>query len=188
MGFVECFKSIIHEKFKLEQEKGCWLVKELNKNSNNCEIRVGGCRTFAFSLDVQGVDAFPIFTQSESGIRDVVDAILVVEYDGKCYIIALEMKSSKKGLQKAYKQIANAHIFIRWVTELLKLHMRDSFHQNFTFLGVVSLPPRKQPAKGTTRRCAEINMPKKVQEIDIFVLNNHPKIAVVNLINKIKER
>jgi len=180
------FDALIPTDWKLKREGNYWQVSEPAAGNNLFEI--SGGLSVAFSLDKPG-NTFPFFTSALTGICQVNDALVVAQVNGKAYVAAVEMKTSPGAKGDALKQIESGHLFIQWAAQLLRHHGHCA--NDYTFFGIVSLKPRNQPRKGTSRRCAELPAPEPSphgSSYPVFVLVNHPRISIADVVRKLDER
>ncbi|QIL78494.1 hypothetical protein G7047_13400 [Diaphorobacter sp. HDW4A] len=177
------FKDIIPEEYKLNNNGGLWVIEEPRAKNNHFEVSAGS--SFAFTLDIVGTPAFPHFSDAKKGMKSVNDGIIATTIGEDHYLVAIEMKSSEGSAGDALKQIESARLLLRWIRELLTLHGHWKSGQ-CKFIGIISLTPRKSPAKGTSRRCAELPTPKHSKYgYPYFILENHPRISIQDLVTKI---
>lgn len=185
-ALVTAFQSLIPNAFVLPKNGSYWLIEEPKAGNSQFEIACGLSQAFTF--DKSGQNVFPFFSETLKSMKSVNDAIVVACVNGESYIVAVEMKTSNKG--DALKQIESGRLLLRWVRELL------SFYGHWTggackFFGVVSLKPRRQVRKGGSRRCAELPAPTLYSHgggFPYFVLENHPRVSIPDLIDKIKAK
>ena len=186
MSLVAQFEQLIASDWRLPRDGNFWQVQE--PDSGHSLFEIGGGQSLAFSLDKKGMDCFPFFSSSaQAGIRQVNDAIVVAEVGGQPYVIAVEMKTTRKDKSKALKQIESGRCLFEWMERLLLFHVHAG--SQASFCGIVSLKPRKQERKGTTRRGAELPMPENSPHGDypVFVLENHPRASVQELVKKLAD-
>jgi hypothetical protein len=179
------FDALIQPDWKLKREGNYWQLHE--PGAGNKLFEIGGGRSVAFSLDRKEINVFPFFGTALAGVHQVNDAVVVAHVDGKAYVAAVEMKTSPGEKRKALKQIESARLFIEWAVQLLHLHGHCA--NDYTFFGIISLKPRKQPRKGSSRRCAELPMPEASpygSGYPVFVLENHPRTSIPDLVKKTK--
>ena len=74
-SLVGIFESLIHKDWQLPQEAGYWLITETAKGATHTEVKIGGCKSIAFSLDITEKNAWPFLTSSLDGLRAVCDCI-----------------------------------------------------------------------------------------------------------------
>ncbi|MDD2728834.1 hypothetical protein [Malikia sp.] len=186
MSLVAQFDKLIASDWKLPRTGNFWQIQE--PDSGHSLFEIGGGQSLAFSLDKKGADCFPFFSSSaQTGMRQVTDAIVVAEVVGQPYVIAVEMKTTPNDKSKALRQIESGRCLFEWMERLLRFH--GHVGSPASFCGVVSLKPRKQERKGTTRRGAELPMPERSPfgDYPVFVLQNHPRASVQDLIKKLAE-
>lgn len=182
MSLVAQFDDLIAADWKLPRLGNFWRI--LEPASKHSLFEVGGSHSVAFTLDQQS-DRFPFFSKSaKRGLRQANDAIVVAEVDGKPYVIAVEMKTTARDKPKALKQIESGRHFVSWIEKLLHLH--GHWSGQYLFCGIVSLQPRRQIRKGTTRKSAELPSPERSPHngYPVFVLQNHPRVSVPDLVKK----
>lgn len=183
MSLVAQFDDLIAADWKLPRHGNFWQV--LEPASKHSLFEVGGSHSVAFTLDQKSSDRFPFFSESsKQGLRQANDAIVVAEVEGKPYVIAVEMKTSAKDKPKALKQIESGRHFINWIENLLCLH--GHWSGQYLFCGIVSLKPRRQVRKGSTRKSAELPLPERSPHngYPVFVFQNHPRVSVPDLVKK----
>ena len=179
------FDALIPDEWKLARNGNLWRVPE--PDAGNSLFEVSGGQSIAFSLDKKGSDAFPFFSAALAGVRQVTDALVVAQINGKAYVAAIEMKTSPSAKADALKQIEAGRFFIAWATQLLSFHGHCA--NDYTFFGIVSLKPRSQPRKGTSRRCAELPAPAPSphgMRYPVFVLENHPRASIADFVKKLE--
>lgn len=186
-ALVTAYQSLIPQAFVLKVGDGCWVVEEPGAAHNRLEIARG--KSHAFTLDQPGQSVFPFFSNSLAGMKSVNDAIVVAVVGGEHYVVAVEMKTSENRVNDALKQIESGRRFIQWTRGLMNLHGHWP-GGGCRFFGVVSLKPRSQGRKGTTSRSAQLPAPElSVHDgYPYFVLKNHPRVSVTDLVKKIVER
>lgn len=185
MNLAQHFEGLIAADWKIGREGSFWTV--LEPGSNHSLFEIGGARSMAFSLDQKHLDRFPFFSQTApKGLRQANDAILIADVEGLSYIIAIEMKNSLADKSKALKQIESGRCFVHWIEQLLRLHGHWSGESQFC--GLISLKPRRQVRKGLTRRSAELPNPEPSPHgpYSVFVLANHPRVSVHDLIKQLE--
>ncbi|MEN9864856.1 MAG: hypothetical protein RL748_446 [Pseudomonadota bacterium] len=185
---VALFQDLIAGEFLLERRGAKWIVVETHKDAANKEVGIVGCQMLVFSLDQTELNSLPFIKDNTNkrGMRSVCDAMIVASFNDKTYFCALDMKSGKAS--NARKQIESArHLFI-WLLGLAKLHGHwvGEFNDD-CFFGIIHLAPRKQEAKGTTRRDTQVPKPAKSHWGDyrIFTLPNHPTINLSHIIARL---
>jgi hypothetical protein len=184
-ALVTAFQSLIPSRFVLSRNGSYWVVEEPGAGNSRFEIACGVSQ--AFTLDQDGLKVFPFFSDALRGLHAVNDAIVVAVVAGETYVVAVEMKTSPGKTADALKQIESGRLFAAWARELL------SFHGHWKggackFFGVVSLKPRNQVRKGSTSRSAELPIPTMSPHggrYPCFVLENHPRVSVADLVKKI---
>ena len=184
-ALVTAFQSLIPANFVLPRSGSYWIVEE--PRAGNCRFEISCGISHAFTLDRPGLKVFPFFSNALSGVHAVNDAIVVAVIDGETYVVAVEMKTSSGQTADALKQVESGRLFATWARELL------SFHGHWSggacrFFGVVSLKPRNQVRKGSTSRSAELPEPTMSPHggrYPYFVLGNHPRVSVADLVKKI---
>ncbi len=186
-SLVGLFESLIHKDWQLPQEAGYWIVTETAKEATHTQIKIGGCKSIAFSLDINQKNAWPFLTVALEGVRSVCDAIIIAENNQKTYCLILDMKSSIAGHSKAIKQIRSNYHFMQWLISLLELH--NHWQDKIYFAGIVSLKPRKTEAKGTSKRPAIPQPQKNIFAPEfIFSLENHYRIVLPEIIKVIEQQ
>ena len=183
---VSAFKGLIPSKFVLPRKGGIWMVEE--PEAENSLFEISGGASHAFSLDQKGCDVFPFFKSELQGVKSVNDALIVSKVDGENYIVAVEMKTSKKKVSEALMQIESGRKFIFWARELISLH--GHFRTDgCRFFGVISLKPRKQIRKGVTSRSGGLPSPilSNLGSYHYFLLENHTRASIADLVKKIIE-
>lgn len=70
-----------------------------------------------YKFDPEKYDLFPFFSQSKeaSGLRDVCDYILLVDYAERLYILLFELKHSNKDNNKAKRQLNATACLIEYI-------------------------------------------------------------------------
>ena len=184
-ALVTAFEQLITPKFLLTRQGSYWIVEE--PRAGNSRFEVAGGKSHAFTLDQDGVHVFPFFSEELKGVKSVNDAIVVAVVEQDTYVVAVEMKTSANKTSEALKQIESGRLFAAWVRQLLSLygHWTDG---PCKFFGVVSLKPRRQPPKGSSRRTAELPSPLQSTHgggYPYFVLGNHPRVSIADLVQKI---
>ena len=184
MSLVQVFEQLIAAEWKLERRGSDWLVVE--PNSENNLLRVGGGRSFAFSLDQKGRDRFPFMRPNTPlvGVRSTCDAIVVADFDGDYIVVAIEMKTKEADKGDAMKQIEAGRHWLQWIFNLIRMH--GHWRNDCRFCSVVSLKPRRQVRKGITSRRSMPVLPSAESGRcgePMFVLKNHPKLNLSDLIN-----
>lgn len=182
---TSCLDALIPADWKLKREGSYWQVSEPGAGNNLFEI--SGGPSVAFSLDRKEINAFPFWGTALAGVRQVNDALVVAQVDGKAYVAAVEMKTSPGATGDALKQIESGHFFIEWAAQLLRFHGHCA--NDYTFFGIVSLKPRSQPRKGTSRRCAELPAPRPSphgSRYPVFVLENHPRASIADFVKQLE--
>jgi hypothetical protein len=177
---VQAFEELIPAQFRLAREGDYWIIKE--PRAGNSRLEIAGGKSHAFTLDKSGGNVFPFFSDQLKGMKSVNDAIIIAVVGKDTYMIAVEMKTGKIG--DALKQIESGRLFSTWVRQLLSFygHWKGD---SCKFFGVVSLKPRKQERKGSTRRSAELPAPDLKDGYLYFVLRNHPRASIADLADKI---
>lgn len=184
-ALVTAFERLIPPNFVLTRQGSYWIAVEPGAGNNRFEI--AGGKSHAFTLDQEGVNVFPFFSDALKSMKSVNDAIIVAAVGDDTYVVAVEMKTSPSQKGDALKQIESGRLFAAWVRQLL------SFYGHWTggackFFGVVSLKPRKQIRKGSTTRSAELPVPVQSPHgggYPCFVLENHPRVSITDLVKKI---
>ena len=149
-------------------------------------MKIGGCRSLAFSLDIPKKTPWPFVKENTplKGILCKCDALIIAEYKKKAYLIAMDMKSNNPG--SADKQIASSHLLFQWIMGLLELHGHWK-EEVYTTLGIISFKPRNQARKTTSRR-PSIPSPRTGSfGMKIFDLRNHPRIFLPNLLDRLED-
>ncbi|MDK2123697.1 hypothetical protein [Parachitinimonas caeni] len=186
MTLIEALEQVIDSCWKLERVGSEWLMQE--PNSTHSELRITAGKSFGFSLDKSGNNAFPLFKQNSplEGMNKKCDGIIVTESGQRTDVILIEMKAGKNAAKEAAKQIESANLLIQWLLGLLDLY--EHFTGQVTVIGVVSLKPRKTPNRGTTKLSSgEIPKPgKSPSGIPLFVLQNHPKLKTRELLKHLE--
>lgn len=187
MGWVATFEQLIAADWKLPKNGGFLQITE--PNAPHALFEITGGRLLAFSLDRPGVagGCFPFFSNTApEGMRQVTDAIVVAEVAGQPYVIAVEMKTKEADKSKALRQVESGRCLVAWIDQLLRLHGHGA--TPYQFCGIVSLKPRRQERKGTSRRSAELPAPESSphgEGYPVFVLKNHPRVSVTDLAKKL---
>lgn len=184
-ALVTAFEQLIPPNFVLTRQGSYWIAVEPGAGNNRFEI--AGGKSHAFTLDQEGVNVFPFFSDALKSMKSVNDAIIVAAVGDDTYVVAVEMKTSTGQKGDALKQIESGRLFAAWARQLL------SFYGHWTggackFVGVVSLKPRKQIRKGSTTRSAELPVPVQSPHgggYPCFVLGNHPRVSITDLVKKI---
>jgi hypothetical protein len=184
MSLVSAFDELIDPEWKLARSYNYWQITE--PGSQHSLLEIGGGKSYAFSLDHREKrERFPFFRANpQRGMRKANDAIIIAEYDGRLFVISVEMKTSINDKSSALKQIESGRHFVNWIDNLFRLY--GHWQGEYLFFGVLSLKPRRQEKKGTTRRSAELPDPEKCAGgYPVFVLANHPRVLVSDLIKKL---
>lgn len=184
-ALVTAFQSLIPAGFVLPRSGNYWLVEE--PGAPHSRLEIAGGKSQAFTLDRDGLAVFPFFSNALSGVNAVNDAIVVSVIGSDTYVVAIEMKTARSKATVALLQIESGRLFSAWAKGLL------SFHGHWAggpckFFGVVSLKPRKQVRKGGTARSSKLPSPKPSPHgggYPYFVLENHPRISIANLVAKV---
>lgn len=184
-ALITAFQSLIPNSFVLPRNGSYWVVEEPNAGNSQFEIACGVSQ--AFTLDQERLNVFPFFSEALKGVKSVNDAIVIAWVNDEPYVVAVEMKTSSSKTGDALKQIESGRLLLTWVRALL------SFYGHWTggackFFGVVSLKPRRQVRKGSSKRSAELPAPIISPHGDgypYFVLENHPRVSIPDLIKKI---
>ena len=185
-ALVTAFEQLIPSNFLLARANGCWIIEE--PGAGNSRFEIAGGKSHAFTLDQDGITVFPFFTDAAlKGVKSVSDGIVVAVVGKDTYVVVVELKTSKGKTSEALKQIESGRLFAAWVRQLLSLygHWTDG---PCKFFGVVSLKPRRQPPKGSSRRTAELPSPLQSTHgggYPYFVLENHPRVSIADLVQKI---
>lgn len=186
-ALVTAFERLIPPNFVLTRQGSYWIVVE--PGAGNSRFEISGGKSHAFTLDQEGMNVFPFFSNALNGMKSVNDAIVVAVVGEDTFVVAVEMKTSRGQTGDALKQIESGRLFAAWVRQLL------SFYGHWTggsckFFGVVSLKPRKQVRKGSTMRSAELPVPVQSNHgggYPCFVLENHPRVSIADLVKKIMD-
>jgi len=184
-ALVTAFEQLIPSTFTLARQGNYWIVEEPRAGNSRLEIAAG--KSHAFTLDQGGIAVFPFFADALKGVKSVNDAIVVAVVGQDTYVVAIEMKTSGSKTGEALKQIESGRLLAGWVRQLLCLYGHWTGGP-CKFFGVVSLKPRKQPRRGTTRRTAELPAPSQSTHgggFPYFVLENHPRVPIADLVQKI---
>lgn len=184
-SLCECFNDLIHDDWKLQRTGSFWQIQE--PGAGNSLFEIGGGQSVAFSLDKPCSNPFPSFSTALKGVRQVNDAMVIAQVDGHAYVAAVEMKTSRSATDAALQQIESGRLFVEWASNLLLTHGHWT-GASCTFFGIVSLKPRQQPRKGTSRRSAELPDPDYSRHgsgYPVFVLENHPRASVIDLVRKL---
>lgn len=186
-SLVTAFQSLIPNSFILKKNGGYWAIEEPGAGHSLFEISSGLSQ--AFTLDKDGINVFPFFTNNLVGVNSVNDAIIVTVVNGEPYVVAVEMKTSKTKVSDALMQIESGRQFVLWARSLLSIHGHWKGGA-CKFFGIVSLKPRRQLRKGMTSRSAEIPAPELHAKGDYpyFVLENHHRVSTADLVKKIIDR
>ena len=184
-ALVTAFERLIPPNFVLTRKGSYWIVVELGAGNNRFEI--AGGKSHAFTMDQEGVNVFPFFSNALNGMKSVNDAIIVAAVGDDTYVVAVEMKTSPGQTGDALKQIESGRLLAAWIRQLLSFygHWKGG---SCKFFGVVSLKPRKQVRKGSTTRSAELPVPVQSPHgggYPCFVLENHPRVSITDLVKKI---
>ena len=185
MSWVTHFEALISSDFILPRQKGMWQLQE--PGAGHALFEINGGASVGFTLDQKSKNAFPYFKDAAPvGMRQVNDGLVVADIEGQTYVVAIEMKTSKGECPKALKQIESGRRFVAWVAELSELNGHGA--GGYQFVGLISLKPRTQPAKGLTRRSAELPEPEESPHgYPVFVLHNHPRTSVQDLVKKLAQ-
>ncbi len=188
-SLVGIFESLIHKDWQLPQEAGYWLITETAKGATHTEVKIGGCKSIAFSLDITEKNAWPFLTSSLDGLRAVCDSIVIAEYNKQNFCIFIDLKSSLSDKTKAIKQIRSSYLLQQWLINLLSLHAHWPRQKPITYAGIISLEPRQTVPKGTTSKRNSIPKPESFHfhPKHIFTLTNHPRIVLSDLIQKLQQ-
>lgn len=148
-SLVELFEQLIHEEWRLETEGNQWVIRE-TQQTNNPELRIGGCRSLGFSLDKAGTNPWPfIKSAAPKGIRSACDGIIIAERENQTVIFAVELKSGSEG--KAHKQLTSSRYLIDYLCKLLTLHTTWSGEYIFAAI-IASTPTRRTVNKRPTAK------------------------------------
>lgn len=184
-GLVTALAQLVPSTFTLARQGNYWIIEEPRAGNSRLEIVAG--RSHAFTLDRGGVNVFSFFSDALQGVKSVNDAIVIAVVKQETYVVALEMKTSKGKTSEALKQVESGRLWAVWVRQLLSLHGHWTGGP-CKFFGVVSLKPRRQPPKGSSRRAAELPTPNQSTHgggYPYFVLENHPRVSITDLVQKI---
>lgn len=188
-NLITCFESLIPPQWKLSRENNYWQIMEDDSSAKNRLFQISSGKSVAFSLDKKenNLNLFPFFSEQLSGVRQVNDALIVFGGEDQSYIVAVEMKTSLNKKKEAMKQIESGRLFMNWVIQLLWFHGHYSDSAVPLFIGIVSLTPRQQPRKGSTRRCAELpdSETSPYGDYPVFLLKNHPRASISDLLKKL---
>jgi hypothetical protein len=181
-ALVTAFQQLVPASFALQRENNYWVLTESQAPNRRFELAAG--RSYGFTLDRPGVDAFPFCSNALKGVKSVNDALIVARVNDEVYVVAVEMKSSKGQIPDAVKQIETGRLFAAWVRQLLSLH--GHWHGGACkFFGVVSLKPRSQNRKGSSTRGGVLPAPQTARGgYPYFVLTNQPRTSVEDLIKR----
>lgn len=189
MGWVATFEQLIAADWKLPKNGHFLQITE--PDAPHALFEITGGPILAFSLDRKGVagGSFPFFSSTApAGVQQVTDAIVIAEVQGQPYVVAVEMKTKRADKSKALQQIESGRCVVAWIDQLLRLHGHSS--SAYHFCGIVSLKPRRQERKGTSRRSAELPAPEMSPHgsYPVFVLENHPRVSILDLTKKLASK
>lgn len=185
-AWVNAFQSLIPAEFVLPRDGNCWRIEE--PGAGNSRFEVAGGKSQAFTLDRGGLNVFQFFSSALPGMNMVNDAIVVSVIGDETYVVAIEMKTSRNKVGEALWQIESGRLFVTWVKGLLEFN-RHGARTPCKFFGVVSLKPRKQIRKGGTTRSPQLPNPNPSSHgggYPYFVLENHPRVSILDLVTKVK--
>lgn len=185
-SLVSLLEELIHQDWQLNKEGNDWLITEDSQEATHTQVKIGGCRSLAFTLDVKNKNAWP-FLNALEGVRSACDGIIVAEYKEQTFCLLLDMKSSASGTSKAIKQIRSNYLLMEWLIGLLQLH--NHWNGQIIYSGIVSLKPRKTERKSTSKRPPLPN-PQTFdsQPKHIFSLDNHPRITLSDIFNSLQKQ
>lgn len=188
-SLVSLFESLIHKDWQLPQEAGYWIITEADKGATHTEVKIGGCKSIAFSLDIKEKNAWPFLSSALGGIRSVCDGIIIAEYQKKTFCILVDLKSSLSNKSDALAQLRSGYLLQQWLINLLSLHKHWSRQTTIHYIGIISLEPRKTTPKGTTIKRTPIPQPENFHHYpkQIFTLANHPRIVLSDLFQLLEQ-
>lgn len=200
---VECFRQLLVPDCIIPNEGAKWIIQEEQRGAENNWLELRGGPALVFSLDRSGFDPLP-FIRSKSyptdkeatiyarlydrveplaGVRQVCDALAVLQKNDVACIIAIEMKSKNAG--HAECQIENSRLLVmEWLISSLKLYGHLPRYRKIDFYGVISFTPRNQERKGAGARAADLPKPTRSRHgYDIFHLRNHPRLDLARILD-----
>ncbi|MGS7467768.1 hypothetical protein [Bacillus paranthracis] len=135
-------------KLELIEEQNLRNREGTEKGVNIVFRNTGKC--FAFSLDVPGLDPFPIFKPRE-GVKQKNDAIIYFERNQKKYCFIIELKSNK--YNKAYPQLQSGKDFMEYLFAILDKNCGVSVKDvEFKFIIFTTSPPAGGARKISSRK------------------------------------
>ncbi len=158
MSLVECFKSIINARFRLDptsQSEGV-IVKEKEDGGKTFSltfVKNKNIACFGFMAEAGNPEPLALLASQDtrkvglSGVRKMCDGIIIFSQGEREYILGVELKSG--GTQNAHQQIQNGEFLCEWLSKLLKEYRH--WNGNYKFCGVIAKPQRKISDKGTTK-------------------------------------
>lgn len=188
-SLVSLFETLIHKDWQLPQEAGYWLITETAKKATHTQVKIGGCKSIAFSLDLKEKNAWPFLDNGLEGVRSVCDGIIIAEYKQKTFCIFIDLKSSLSNKSDTLAQLRSGYLLQQWLINLLSLHKHWSRQTTIHYIGIISLEPRKTTHKGTTTKRASIPSPEIFHHYpkQIFTLANHPRIVLSDLFQLLEQ-
>ncbi len=184
MSLAAAFDALIDPTWQLVRTDGFWQLQE--PGSPHSLLEIGGSKSYAFSLDHrENRERFPFFRANpQKGMRKANDAIVIADLNEQAFVVSIEMKRSISDKRDALKQIESGRHFVNWIDNLFRLH--GHWRGQYRFFGIISLKPRRQEKKGTTRRSAELPQPETCPYgYPVFTLTNHPRVFLPDLIHKL---
>ena len=74
-----------------------------------------------YKFDPENVDLFPCFsTEPNTGLRDIFDYVLLVDYNERLYILLFELKNSNNHNNKAKKQLDTTDCLLKYIIQSAK--------------------------------------------------------------------
>lgn len=187
-SLVSLFTKTIHKDFQLKRN-GCFWILKNKHNGESLNFRAKDRNSFAFSLDKDNIQKQPFAffsTNPPTNLTKICDAIIVVEYEQKALIVAIEQKSTNK---KDYtKQLNNAKYFCDWLINLFKAY--NYYKEYPIFCKLLCWKPRKIPSKGqTSHHDSNYNCRKsKISFFDFSCeVQNKSKISLLEIAKIIKK-
>lgn len=180
---LQKFRELIHVDFILSQEAGYWKVIETAPSALNKEVEIGGCKSFGFSLDKDGVEPWAFIKPNTTlaGMKQVCDSVVIAHDEDNDYIIAMDLKSTRSG--SARKQIRSTKILVDWIIELMRQH--NHWNGNYKFIGIINKVGRSQPKKRTSRRSNSVLVSQVEGEICFFELTDVKRVQLKEIISNL---
>ncbi len=149
-SLVSLFTETIHKDFHLKRDNRFWILED-EDNKEQLSFRAINSQCLAFSLDEVNIkkNPFPFFSENPPvDVSKICDAIIIMEYKQKTFILAVEKKSAHKN--DCTKQLNNAKYFCDWLILLFQKYKHHSKKKELIFCKLLCWKPRKIPSKEPT--------------------------------------